>query len=106
MKIVRCPFSGETSGGHPLDVADALPIPAGMPREALPDGPRKGKTSYTKRSGVNTIEVDIAKKKFFIKKPKVEKPSVSWGKYESIAAAWRAATNLVGGWPRLDGDSS
>jgi hypothetical protein len=82
-----------------LDCSGALAVPEDMPKDALPQGPRRGKLNYTVYArGLDgpRIEVQLKNKCFYLKKSgsgPVEGPKVvSWSKLGSIAVAWDEAT--------------
>eukprot|EP00435_Cladocopium_sp_Y103_P075234 s37_g55.t1 len=100
-----------SAGGPP----GQLPIPVGMPTEALPQGPRKGRLSYTVTSSHTgaKVEVHLKGKAFRIikvgscdGKPLKEKLPASVQKpwFENISDAWKEAT-MESGWylPATDG---
>ena len=76
-----------------------------LPRECLPQGPRKGNANYaikcTDASGdaIAFVQVHLANRKFWIKKAVgglKASPSVSWAKHGGLQAAWDFAKQLSG----------
>ena len=82
-----------------LDCSGAVAVPEDMPKDALPQAPRKGKLNYTVYArGLEgpRIEVQLKNKCFYLKKsggdPIKGSKVVSWAKLGSIALAWDEAT--------------
>ena len=105
----KCPDSaggndGVGSIGNAAGTDDAsamLPIPADMPQDAMPQGPRTGAANYTIKNNnpYIVVGVQLANRKFYIEKPKTSaSPSVNWGRFGGIKEAWTEVATRTG-WP-------
>lgn len=74
-------------------VPGALPLPDGLPAEAHPQQPRKGRLSYTIKSATGArVEVLLNTGAFKVKDaaggPAERGAYIAWSAHASVAAAW------------------